>query len=203
MGSHDFSYTFNGTDSQLRADLARRQEASRFERGHAYNSGAIGALGTLSIHRSRVFTDEQAAHAYCTENTGKNEGIAVRLRRPQVSFETAKPALAKTLSDAIRAAHAARYDEPNRLLKRIKSAATKTRRCTNCGSTIAVAYLHGLACPVCRHERFCVSATDASRLAALDARVTKAEERLADARRAYAAKADSLDVWYVAGWLAS
>lgn len=91
------------------------------------------------------------------------------------------------------------------ILARVKTAKSKTKGCSKCGSAIATKYIQSLQCPVCRHD-YLITDTDTKKLVALRAKADKAKAAAETARKVELdklAQKHSKLVWVVGGMCSS
>jgi Zn finger protein HypA/HybF involved in hydrogenase expression len=201
MGSTFVQYVLDDMDeAALRRWFAGEQEHKRFQRGHDTYSGTVGMVSGFSISRQPIEPLESVRERMEDGLCDTGEALAVRVTVLARSFREAQPKRHATLSAAIAAARDDARVAPATLLKRIQSQSSKTRRCGDCGSSVAVAYLRALNCPVCGAHQFCVSPTDATALSRLTDKLARAERALVDAETTYNAGTPRLTKWFVGAW---
>ena len=169
----------------------------RAEYGYNTYSGRRNNVHGLAIMRE-VFSDQETAAEFLDRHALKGEdAVAVRLRTPATPFNKAQPKRWQALHAEANAAEKASADAPREALTQILSQASKLRRCHNCGSSIAVAHLRSLNCPVCGKSEFCASPAMIAKLKRLAEKAIGARQRIADEQVAYNAKAISKMVWLI------
>lgn len=226
------TYTSRVFPDMPEAELAKQIEAAisedAYEDGHLY-SGSWGVKGGYYIERDRgslrnavkTFDSVEAADNYISKENDKFGGLTVvRARIVEMTLPNGKIASTANnwssdqipMAKAVAAAHEkakVAYTALNQfgpdIIKRVRSAKSKTRGCSKCGSSIATTYIQSLNCPVCRHE-YLVTDTDRAKQKALNEKYEKLNKAAKDARDAELKKLAEKHgkfVWVVGGWCSS
>jgi hypothetical protein len=226
------SYSSRVFPDMPESELAKKIEAAMaddaYEDGHLY-SGSWGVKSGFyfvrdrgSLHNAvKTFDSVQAADDYISEENDKFGGLTV-VRARIVEMKLPDGKIASTANDwssvqvpmgkAVAAAHekakaantALNQFGPD-IIKRVRSAKSKTRGCGKCGSSIATTHIQSLNCPVCRHE-YLVTDTDRAKQKALTEKYEKLDKAAKEARDAELKKLAEKHgkfVWVVGGWCSS
>ncbi len=82
------------------------------------------------------------------------------------------------------------------IVERMKGQSSKTRGCTDCGSSVAVTHIKAspgkghfttIRCPVCDADDFCIQATDVERRSSLERQYAKIEIQISEGKAAFLA----------------
>jgi predicted RNA-binding Zn-ribbon protein involved in translation (DUF1610 family) len=188
-------------EAQLREKVRAQRAQDSYEDGQMY-SGTWGSKDGSLIIKSTPFETIDQAQAYVDENSDKH-GALLAVRAKKLSKTKAMSAPSQVLEMRVRAAQKAVADYPASVIARVRAAKSKTRGCTHCGSSIAVAHIHSNTCPVCRKE-YLYTPADVRKLALLQERVSAAQARLDEQRQRDLKRATSRGniafVWVVGGW---
>lgn len=229
MGSSYSSRVFpDMPESELSEKINAAISTDAYEDGHLY-SGSWGVKNGFYIVRDhgslrndvKTFDSVQAADDYISEVNDKFGGLSVvRARIVEMPLPDGKVASTANawssgqvpMAKAVAAAHEkakAAYTALNQfgpdILKRVRAAKSKTRGCSQCGSSIATQYIQSVNCPVCRHE-YLLTETDRAKQQALKDKYEKLGKAATEARDAELKKLAEKHgkfVWVVGGWCSS
>jgi hypothetical protein len=225
------SYTSRVFPDMPEAELAKKIEAAiaedAYEDGHLY-SGSWGVKSGHYFDRERgslrnavkTFDSVEDADEYISKDNDKFGALTVvRARIVEMTLPDGKVVSSANswgnqipMGKAVAAAHEkakVAYTALNQfgpdIIKRVRSAKSKTRGCCKCGSSIATTHIQSLNCPVCRHE-YLVTDTDRAKQKALNEKYEKLNKAAKDARDAELKKLAEKHgkfVWVVGGWCSS
>lgn len=225
------SYVSRIYPDMSQAELSKRVDADIAQDAHEDGRSYSGSWGVKSgyhvVHERygssaiKTFDSVEAADAFIEEKNDKWEPLmAVRARVVEIKLPDGKVAstaggwggtpvpMGKTVAAAhekAKAAYAALNQFGPDIIKRVRSAKSKTRGCSKCGSSIATTHIQSLNCPVCRHE-YLVTDTDRAKQKALNEKyekLNKAAKEARDAELKKLAEKHGKFVWVVGGWCSS
>lgn len=204
--------------SELEQKYREMIEQLRFERGNDGYNGTFTTNSGLSI-TTRQFPDLKAADEWLENNARKWEDVlAVRFGAWPALFEETPQG--RDLVAKRQELEKAYEGFDLGIIRRVRSAKSKTKGCKKCGSSIAVSHIHedrrryeylgerlriqdrhpALDCPVCGHA-YLLTDTDTKRRAALLERLKAVQQKEREARAKYAAKHyDGRSGWALGGW---
>jgi len=214
-------------EAELSKQVANAISEDAYEDGHRY-SGSWGVKNGYHVIREprglrndiKTFDSVEAADDYISEHNDKWEPLmAVRARVVEMKLPNGevvssangwgpKILMAKAVEakqEKAKSAYTALEQFGPGILQRVRAAKSKTKGCSQCGSSIATSHIRSLRCPVCQHE-YLLTETDLKKQKALKDKYDKLSKEAKDARDAelkkLAEKHGKL-VWVVGGWCSS
>lgn len=200
MGSTYIERTYDvATETEMRVKFNGACEEAKREYGYNRYSGELNNIENLTV-LNRTFKSDNELADYM-DGYDSNVAVAVRFQMPKKSFEENSP---KRYAESVEAISAASREEERvrrLVIETVRQGVRKTRLCRKCGSSIAVAYLRGLACPLCSNEEGFLTKSEAKPYVQATTKRERARKRMDDEVAVYNAKAPIKTVWRVGAWV--